>query len=374
MTLPDYMQCILLTGYGGLDMLKVVYDHPVPIPDEGEVLIEVGAAGINNTDINTRTGWYSRSVTGGTSEGAAGGLGDVEPGNSSWSGAALKFPRIQGADVCGRIVAAGSKADRRRIGERVLVQSMQPQPPDGGGLAILTFGADFDGGFAEYAVAKSEMTRAVDSALTDVELASFPCAYSTAENMLDRIALCEGETVLITGASGGVGSAAVQLAKRRGAQVIAAAQRSKHDFVAGLGAARLVERDADLVAEIGEMAVDVVVDLVAGPQWPALIACLRRGGRYVTAGAIGGPICELDLRTLYLHDLTLAGSTFQPRGVFDNLLGYIERGEIRPVVSRVYSFSQVAEAQTDFLEKRYPGKLVMVPDRLAAPTSEKEGD
>lgn len=365
MTIPDHMQCILLTGHGGLDMLKVVDEHPVPVPGEGDVLIEVGAAGINNTDINTRTGWYSKSVTGGTADGATEGLGKVEAGNSSWSGADLAFPRIQGADVCGRIVAAGSRSDEHRIGERVLVRSMQPQLPDDGGLAILTFGADFDGGFAEYAVAKSDMTLAVDSPLSDADLASFPCAYSTAENMLDRIALGEGETVLITGASGGVGSAAVQLAKRRGAHVTAVASRSKHDFVAGLGADRLVERDADPAAEVGEMAVDVVVDLVAGAQWSALIACLRRGGRYVTAGAIGGPICELDLRTLYLHDLTLAGSTFQPKRVFENLVGYIERGEVRPVVSKVYAFSQVAEAQTDFIDKRYPGKLVMVPDRLA---------
>lgn len=365
MAIRDTMQCILLTGYGGLDKLMVVDDHPVPVPGAGEVLIEVGAAGVNNTDINTRTGWYAKSVTGGTEEGASDGFGEVDTAKSSWSGAALDLPRIQGADVCGRIVAVGSKADEKRIGERVLVQSMQPQAPDKQGLAILTLGADFDGGFAEYAVAKSDMTLAVDSTLRDVELASFPCAYSTAENMLDRIGLSEGETVLITGASGGVGSAAVQLAKRRGAQVIAVASRSKHDFVAGLGADRLVGRGDDLLETVGEMAVDVVVDLVAGAQWPSLVACIRRGGRYVTAGAIGGPICEIDLRTLYLHDLTLAGSTYQPRSVLENLVGYIERGEIRPVVSKVYAFSQVTEAQTDFIAKRYPGKLVMVPDRLA---------
>ena len=365
MSIPETMQVILLTGYGGLDKLEVVDDHPVPVAGEGEVLIEVGAAGINNTDINTRTGWYAKSVTGGTGEGASDGFGEVDTAKSSWSGAALDLPRIQGADVCGRIVATGSKTDEKRIGERVLVQSMQPQEPDEQGPRIATFGADFDGGFAEYAVAKSEMTLAVDSELSHVELASFPCAYSTAENMLDRIGLGEGETVLITGASGGVGSAAVQLAKRRGAEVIAVASRAKQDFVSGLGADRLVDRGDDPLEAVGEMAVDVVVDLVAGAQWPSLIACLRRGGRYVTAGAIGGPICEIDLRTLYLHDLTLAGSTFQPKSVFENLVSYIERGEIRPVVSKVYGFSQVAEAQTDFIEKRYPGKLVMVPDRLA---------
>ena len=139
-------------------------------------------------------------------------------------------------------------------------------------------------------------------------------------------------------------------------------------------APRVLEaRGADFEYE-GEMTVDVVVDLVAGAQWPSLIACLKRGGRYVTAGAIGGPICELDLRTLYLNDLTLAGCTFQPKSVFENLVGYIERGEIRPVVSKAYRFSQVAEAQTDFIAKRYPGKLVMVPDRLVAPASEQEGE
>ena len=365
MAIRETMQCILLTGYGGLDKLKVVDDHPVPVPGAGEVLIEVGAAGVNNTDINTRTGWYAKSVTGGTEEGASDGFGEVDTAKSSWSGAALDFPRIQGADVCGRIVAVGSKADEKRIGERVLVQSMQPQEPDDNGLRIETFGANFDGGFAEYAVAKSDMTLSVDCMLRDVELASFPCAYSTAENMLERIGLSEGETVLITGASGGVGSAAVQLAKRRGAQVIAVSSRSKHDFVADLGADRLVDRGDDLLETVGEMAVDVVVDLVAGPQWPSLVSCIRRGGRYVTAGAIGGPICEIDLRTLYLHDLTLAGSTYQPKSVFENLVGYIERGEIRPVVSKIYAFSQVSEAQTDFIAKRYPGKLVMVPDRLA---------
>jgi len=371
MAIRKTMQAILLTGYGGLDRLKVVDDHPVPVPGEGEVLIEVGAAGVNNTDINTRTGWYAKSVTGGTEDGASDGFGEVDTAKSSWSGAALDLPRIQGADVCGRIVATGSKADQKRIGERVLVQSMQPQEPDEQGLAILTFGADFDGGFAEYAVAKSDMTLAVESDLSDIELASFPCAYSTAENMFDRIALKDGETVLITGASGGVGSAAVQLAKRRGAHVIAVASRAKHDFVAGLGADRLIDRGDDLLEAVGEMAVDVVVDLVAGAQWPVLIACLRRGGRYVTAGAIGGPICEIDLRTLYLHDLTLAGSTYQPKSVFENLVTYIESGEIRPVVSKVYGFSQVAEAQTDFIAKRYPGKLVMVPDRLAAQQGEQ---
>ncbi|TCD15036.1 alcohol dehydrogenase family protein [Oricola cellulosilytica] len=364
MTIPKTMQCVLLTGHGGLEKLKVVNDRPVPVPGDGEVLIKVSAAGINNTDINTRIGWYSKSVTSGTADGATAGIEQIDEDDASWSGAALSFPRIQGADACGVIVAIGAGVPEGRIGERVLVRALQPQPLDERGVSCITFGSEVDGGFAEYAVAKSDMTVRVDSDLSDVELASFPCAYSTAENMLHRIGLNSGETVLVTGASGGVGSAAVQLAKRRGAHVIAVASPSKHDFVASLGADAMLDRDADYGETPGEMAVDVVVDLVAGERWPALIRCIKRGGRYITAGAIGGPITEIDIRTLYLHDLTLAGSTYQPMEVFEHLVGYIERKEIRPVVSKVYPFSQIAEAQTDFIAKRYPGKLVLVPDRL----------
>lgn len=366
MSLPPTMQCILLTGHGGPEKLRIVNDRQVPVPGAGEVLIETGAAGVNNTDINVRVGWYSKSVSGSTEDGASGDFSEGAKEDGGWAGVPFQFPRIQGADLCGRIVAAGSPADEARIGERVIVQSMQPQPADEHGLKLATIGSEFDGAFADYAVVRSDMAFAVDSAMSDVELASFPCAYSTAENMLDRIGLRSGERVLITGASGGVGSAAVQLAKRRGAHVTAMASKSKHHFVQDLGADRLLDRGDDPSAVLGEMSVDVVVDLVAGSQWTSLVHCIRRGGRYVTAGAIGGPICEIDLRTLYLRDLTLAGSTYQPRSVFENLVGYIERNEIRPVVSKVYSFSRIAEAQADFLAKRYPGKLVLVPDRLAA--------
>lgn len=138
---PDNMRAVLLTGYGGFDKLDYRDDIPVPIPGPDEVLIRVGAAGINNTDINTRIGWYSKEVTADT--------------HQDW---------------------------------------------------------------------------------TDAELASIPCAYSTAENMLHRAKLSSGERVLITGASGGVGSAAVQLAKRRGAQIVAVAGKTKAEAVRSLGA------------------------------------------------------------------------------------------------------------------------------------------
>lgn len=195
---------------------------------------------------------------------------------------------------------------------------------------------------------------------SDAELASIPCAYSTAENMLHRAGV-GAERVLVTGASGGVGSAAVQLARRRGATVIAIAAPAKADEVRALGADQVIDRGADLVAELGPDSVDVVIDIVGGDAWPQLLDILRRGGRYAVAGAIGGPIAEIDLRTLYLKDLTLFGCTFQEDEVFENLVSYIEDGSIRPVVAATYPLKDIARAQEDFLAKKHTGKLVLIP-------------
>jgi NADPH:quinone reductase-like Zn-dependent oxidoreductase len=160
---------------------------------------------------------------------------------------------------------------------------------------------------------------------------------------------------------GGVGLAAVQLARRRGAEVIALSGRAKAGEVRALGADRVIDRDADLVAELGSNPVDLAVDLVAGPGWPRLLEVLRVGGRYGTAGAIAGPLVEMDMRTLSLKDLTLFGCTCQEDAVFENLIGYIERGEIRPVVARTYPLRDIGDAQRDFLAKRFTGKLVLIP-------------
>ncbi|MEM9999288.1 MAG: alcohol dehydrogenase family protein [Pseudomonadota bacterium] len=360
-SIPDRMQAVLLTGHGGPEKLDVRDDWPVPDVRSDEVLIKVGAAGVNNTDINTRIGWYSKSITGDTGSAVeAASDAPLDSGDSSWAGASIAFPRIQGADVCGEIVRVGNAVSPERIGERVLVVAMQPQEPREAGLSCVTLGSEMDGGFCEFAAVKAAMAHRIASArYSDAELASFPCAASTAENMLDRIALKAGEKVLITGASGGVGSAAVQLAKLRDAHVTAVCSAQKHDFVRQLGADAVLGRDE----APGDLAYDVVVDLVAGAAWSGLIHALKRGGRYITAGAIAGPMVEMDVRTIYLRDLTVAGSTYQPPRIFENLVRYIEAGSIKPVVSRVYPLSQIAAAQADFVAKKYPGKLVLMPDR-----------
>ncbi|MDR9808775.1 zinc-binding dehydrogenase [Rhizobium hidalgonense] len=226
----------------------------------------------------------------------------------------------------------GEGVHASRIGERVLVRNMLRSYVDYRRYECWTFGSECDGGFAQYAVAPSRETYKVQSDWTDEELASIPCAYSTAEGMLHRVGVREGERVLITGASGGVGSAAVQLAKRRGAYVIAVAGRDKAKQLLAIGADEVLPRGESIVAKLGKESVDVALDVAAGPGFVELPEVLRKGGRYAVAGAIAGPIVELDVRNLYLKDLSFFGCTFQNDVVFENLISYIENGEIQPLV------------------------------------------
>lgn len=343
--IPKQMRGVLLKGHGGLDMLEYRHDIEVPTPQPGEVLIKVGAAGVNNTDLNTRVGWYSKS--------------NNSADDAGWSGTALQFPRIQGADVCGQVVALGKGVDTELLSRRVLVepclyeaQGEQLQHP-------WYLGSECDGGFAEYLVVAARHVYPVDSPMSDIELASFPCSYSTAENMLTRAAVSVNDRVLITGASGGVGSAAIQLARARGAQVLAVTSPSKSAQLLQLGAGQTYARDTDLAAELGNNSVDVVVDLVAGPRWPSLLEILKPFGRYAVSGAIAGPMVELDVRTLYLKDLTLLGCTVLQAEVFGNLVHRIESQQISALVAQSYPLSEIEQAQRDFASKQHVGKLVL---------------
>ncbi len=354
MTIPAVMRAVLLTGNGGFDQLKLRDDVAVPVPGPVEVLIKIGAAGVNNTDINTRIGWYSKAVAEPTELGGVAGIAGAQ--DDGWSGAAFRFPRIQGADACGQIVALGDGVDPARMGERVLVEPVfRGSEP----FEVVYFGSEVDGAFAQYARVPAVHAHPITSSLSDAELASFPCAYSAAENMLTRIVLTAGERVLITGASGGVGSAAVQLAQRRGAVVTAMAGDDKANAVRALGAARVIPRDADLAALFASDPFDAAVDVVGGPQFGEILKCLKNGGRYGVAGAISGPVVDLDLRTLYLKDLRLIGCTVLEREVFPNLIGYIERGEIKPLLAETYPLASIVEAQQAFLTKRHVGKIVL---------------
>ena len=350
--IPTTMRAVLLTGHGDTDKLVYRDDVPVPSINADEVLIKVFASAVNNTDINTRLAWYSKSVRGATD--ATETQNESADEDGAWSGEPLQFPRIQGADCCGEIVATGANVNSDRIGQRVLVRALQRSGGNDSDYQAVTFGSECDGGFAQYTKTRSVDALTVNSDWSHTELASIPCAYSTAEGMLERAGV-GAERVLITGASGGVGAAAVQLAKCRGAQVVAQTSASKADAVKNIGADEVVLRDDTLEKD----AFDVVVDLVAGPVWPNLIDSLRRGGRYVVAGAIAGPIVELDVRTLYLRDLSFFGTTYQPDTILPSVIQRIENHELVPLIAAIYPLTRMVEAQTEFLTKKHIGKIVI---------------
>ena len=358
--LPTTMRAMVTMGHGGLEQMVFHPEWPRPEPAAGEVLIKVGACGLNNTDVNTRSGWYSKAVSEATTGDA---FDTVNTDDPTWGGNPIVFPRIQGADVCGEIVAVGKDVDAGRIGERVITDNWLRDPEDPLNRDKTGyFGSECHGGYAEYTVIPAANALAVTSDYSDAELATFSCSYSTAEGMVCRAAITASDTVLITGASGGVGGALIQLAKLRGARVIALASTEKHAAVSALGADRVLPRSPEnLKAELAGERVTVVADVVGGPDWHSVIDVLERGGRYVSSGAIAGPIVELDLRTFYLRDLTLLGSTVIPPEVTENLIRYIESQAIKPVLAATYPLEQLRDAQAAFIAKTHTGNIVVAP-------------
>lgn len=364
--IPETMRAIVLTGHGGMEALEYRQDWPTPkIVSSDDVIIKIHACGMNNTDVNTRSGWYSKAVTEETTGDAYETVNTEDP---SWGGAPITFPRIQGADIVGTVVAVGENADPSLIGKRVMADCWlrdwdNPEDKNSTGY----FGSECDGGFAQYTKAHRCNVQAVNSNLSDAELATFSCSYTTAENLLNRVGCTEGDTVLITGASGGVGSALIQLANRRGAKTVALASESKHDEVAKFSPTAILPRSPEnltsaLKKAIGQETVSIVADIAGGKYFPTLIEALERGGRYGTSGAIAGPIVDLDLRTLYLKDLTFHGCTITTTNVFPDLVGYIERGEVKPALASTYALEDFHEGQQAFIDKKHTGNIVITVD------------
>jgi len=354
----ESMKAVVTTGNGDYDKLDY-RDVPIPGIGAGEVLLKVLAAGVNNTEINTRLGWYSSKVDSGTEQFSESDRDAAELADGGWN-QATPFPFIQGTDCCGEVVARADDVVAVQIGDRVLVRAcMRAQGYDS--LENIWMASDFDGAFAQYVKLPASEVFAVDCNWSDVELATIPCAYGTAENMVQRADVSGADHVLVSGASGGVGSAVVQLAKRRGARVTAIVGASKIDAMQRLGVDRIIARDANLISELGQSSVDVIIDNVAGDGFTDLLKLLRRGGRYASSGAIAGPMVNMDMRDFYLKDLQLIGCTSWDKPIFPNLIRYIEAGEIMPLVAKTYPLQDIALAQQEFLKKTHFGNFVLIP-------------
>jgi len=344
------MKAMLLTGYGGPEKLVLKSNWPIPTIASDEVLVRVGACGINNTDIWVREGAY----------------GSTDDPNevASFSDSPIQFPIIQGADIVGTIVACGSNISTSRIGERVMVDFGIYAGPGDEVPSHDYIGSGRPGGFAEYVAVPAENADVVETALSDTELATFCCAYVTGEHMLRRARVSAGEKVLVTGASGGVGSGVIQLCRARGAIPYAVVGAGKEAAVKSIGAEGTITRGEgnliDAVSKVTEEEpIDVVVDTVSGAILPDLIEILRPMGRYVTCGAMGGPMVDIDMRRIYLKNLELHGATQGTRKDFAAIRNYAITGKIKPLVADTFALENLGQAQEEFKKKAFVGKLVI---------------
>ncbi|MGW0893748.1 zinc-binding dehydrogenase [Saccharopolyspora sp. NPDC002578] len=349
MVMPETMRAVRITTHGGPEVLEPV-EAAVPAAGEGEVLVRVASVALNNTDLWTRGGAYGRP--------------DDPEALSGWRGP-IDFPRIQGADVAGRIVAVGAGVADDLVGRRVVVDPAiyDADGPDANPVGLM--GSERDGGYAEYVTAPARRVHDVtDSPLTDDQIAALPTAYGTALGMIERGRVRAGETVLVSGASGGVGIALVQLARARGATVLAISSGSKIRAVREAGAHAVVDRAGDVVDQLRAAApggVDVALDVVAGDLVSEGVALLREGGRWVIAGALGGYRTTLDVRRLYLHNAQVIGSAMHTPAHFELLVDLARRAEVQPVIAATFPLEQAARAQEELARRNHVGKLVLHP-------------
>lgn len=365
---PETMAAMLLTGHGDIDRLAYRTDVPVPTPARGEVLVRVTATAKNNTDRKAREGLYPTREKGEVTSFAMGGS------------PTLTFPRIQGADVAGRVVAVGEGVPDSRLGERGLLDfNLYPDERRDLNLMPDYYGHGADGGFAEYvAVPADQFHHIPNSELADAELASLGmCSYQTAYHMMTSARVAAGERVLVTGASGGVGTALIQLCRIVGAIPYAVSRLDKADALRALGAEAVIDRGdlpsfVDRVLEATDGApIDAVMDLVGGEMTDRFIDTMivdmaRRSTypRLSIAGASGGNVSELMWTRIYLYQVQIFGVSHGTREEAEQLMAWIRDGRLKPVLHAAFRLSELHEAERYFVNRGsgYLGKIVIVPD------------
>ncbi len=350
MPLHATMSGVQLTRHGGPKALFWSNTIPMPKPGPGVVLVHGRAAGIIATDINARRGRDAPEVTSPPSEAKAATGG-------GWAGA-RRVPRRKGGDLYGRVVAHGPRVSAPPLGARVTCPINQPEPTPDKPRAIRVPGSNDKGLFAQVAVVPARHLSDVTAApLSDAEMAARPCACGTALNLLTRAGVAARQRVLVTGALGGVGLAAVEIAAHRGAEVTALAQASKATVVRSMGAAQVSPRTAPLPPKRFGAARDVL----GGEGFAALIPALRPRAKRAAAGAIAGPLVRLDLRPLSVNDITIHSCTDQSPALFDQFVTWIVSGRLRPLIAEVLPLSEIHRAQSAFLARARTGKIVLIP-------------
>lgn len=342
------MKAVLFYEHGGTD--KLVYrDCAEPEISPSEVLVEVKACGLNHLDI-----WVREGVPGVT----------------------IPLPHILGSEISGEVAQVGADVKQVRRGQRVLVA---PGISCGRCEYCLSvkeslcsefkiMGFQINGGYAEYVKVPAENVIDISDALSFEEWSAVPLVFLTAWHMLKtRAGLRAGETVLVHAAGSGIGSAAIQIAKLSGAEVITTAgTNDKLEKARQLGADYGINYlQDDFTGKVKEFTsgngVDVVFEHIGPETFEKSLLCLKRGGRVVTCGATSGPAVNIDLRLFFVRQLSISGCYMGSRKELMEVLRLVESGKLKPVIDSVFQLKEAVEAQAKMIERKQFGKMVLVP-------------
>ena len=344
------MKAAIFYRRGGPDEIQYT-DVPDPTPGPNGVLVRVRACGMNHLDIYAREGSH---------------------------GMKAPLPHIGGLEVAGEVAALGARAERWKVGDRVVVF---PFTKDGSCefcqagrenlcLTRQIIGVNLDGGFAEYvAVADTSLVEMPES-LTFEQAAAIPAAFGTAWHMLvNRAAIRPGEWVLVLAAGSGIGSAAIQVAKRLGCSVIATAgSADKLEKAVELGADHVIDHtanprfDRDVMRATSNRGVDVVFEHIGPATWRQSIASLRQGGRLVTCGGSSGRMAETDIWSLFWKEFSILGSMGATARDLEEVMELLGDGSLSPVIDRTFPLAETRQAQEHLEARRAFGKVVIRPD------------
>ncbi len=340
------MKAVFFQQHGGAEVLQYG-ELPTPNMSGGEAMIRVEACALNHLDLWVRQGL---------------------------PGVQIPMPHVSGSEIVGLVVGKGPGVRGIRVGQRVLVapgmscgrctrcrigrESLCPE--------FRIIGLQTNGGYAEYASVPGKNCIPVSDRWKPEEWAAVPLVFLTAWHMLvTRAELRPRERVLIHGAGSGVGSAAIQVAKLKGATVFATAgSDEKLKKARALGADQVwnysrVDFAQEVLKATKGKGVHLVFEHIGPDTWAGSIRCLQKGGRLVTCGATSGPKVELDLRFFFTKELSVLGSYMGSRRELDEVLRWVNRGRLKPVVSATFPLKEAAKAQQVMESRNFFGKLVL---------------
>ena len=342
------MKAVAFFEHGSADVLQYHKDFPDPVAGKSEVVIDIEYCGLNHLDIWTRQGIAGKKI---------------------------RLPHICGCDIVGTTTIKGQRVMiypgvscgkcqycRRRRGGGRTINNMRENLCSR--FAIIGGLSDYNGGYAERIAVPQKNVIRLPRGLKSEVAATLAVSYLTAWNMLQTNDVNRGKTILVYGASSGIGMATIQLAKALGATVITTVSgNSKHDFAKKLGADYIIDRmRQDIVEKVKKIVpagVDIVIDHVGAATWPMSIAVLRQGGRMAVCGMTSGNEATIPIRTFYTKQTVMIGYLMGTRTQLQELINFVMRKKIQPVIDSVFPLQDAKDAQKKMEAGQHAGKILI---------------